>query len=545
MSTSNDTSIFESFEDASTMSRRRLLQGMLAAGGAAAIGLPQFGDVAYAASGPNSPIIVTIMLGGGNDGLNTLAPVDSGIYRDFRGGAAVSRSGAHSVGDGLFLNPNLSRLKRRFDAGDVAIVRGVGDPGLDHSHFSGMAKWMAGKASGVPNSGWLGRYMDGLGLDTFGGVSIGSRGVPLHLQRPNGNTIGLPPFPELFGAHRSDDNGVMYNSLSGLGRASIGKGSWTQAIAESQQIAIGAAQRMTPTYSPELPEPAPEDEIVRDLELAARVINLNVGTRVVATGFGDFDTHDSHSGRHETLLDALDRGIDRFFAALRPEHHHRVVVMTFSEFGRRPEFNGSGGVDHGTSSCLFVCGSGVTGGLYGQQPRLDDLDDRRDLKVHVDYRSVYATVLEGFLGADARQVLGGNYEKLGFFGGTPPTPTPTTAPPTTAPPTTQPPKPDGPTCAGLEATIVGTSKADTIVGTPGDDVIVGRGGNDVILGKGGNDVICGNGGNDVIRGGGGNDRLFGNVGRDRINGDNGRDRVRGGAGRDLLKRAANDFFVKQ
>ena len=136
MTNTTDASLFCQRENEFTLNRRRLLQGMLATGGAAALGVSGLADAALAGpAGPNDPILVTLMLGGGNDGLNTLAPVDSGIYKDLRSGTAVSRSGAHSVGSGLFLHPKLAGLKQRFDNGDVAIVRGVGEPGRDHSHF--------------------------------------------------------------------------------------------------------------------------------------------------------------------------------------------------------------------------------------------------------------------------------------------------------------------------------------------------------------------------------------------------------------------------
>jgi len=535
----------------------------MAGAGVAAVGLPQLTESALGAPlGSGDKILVTVRLEGGNDGLNTLIPVNNGRYRDLRGALALPAGGTHSVGDGLHLHPALGRLKNRFDSGDVAIVRGVGEPNLDHSHFSCIAKWMSARNSGIARNGWLGRYLDTKGSDVFGGVSVGTRTLPLHMKRANGDVVNLPTFPQLFGAPNGRPEEVpMYRNLSGLAN-SPSRSKWAKQIADSQQSAIDAAQRMTPVYSPEIPAPAQGTDIVRDLELAARVINMNVGARVLNVSFGDFDTHDNQLGPHNALLSALDLAIEKFFASLSPTFRDRVVLMTFSEFGRRPEANGSAGVDHGTSSCLFVCGSGVTGGLYGQQPALaaNQLDSRGDLKVHVDYRSVYATVLDNHLKADSRAILGGRYENLGFFGQAPtppPTTTPTTLPAIAAVTTTTRPKAAPTTttakpkqepvlrCNGQKATIVGTDGNDRLIGTPGRDVIVGGKGDDFIAGRGGNDLICGGSGNDVLRGGRGRDTILGNRGRDTINGQSGKDRTAGGPGLDRFVRQAIDFFNRQ
>lgn len=520
--------------DPATVTRRHVLQGLLGLGATSAISLPWLLDATRAAAGPplgpNERILVTVMMGGGNDGLNTLIPLEDGNYHDLRGAMAVTETeGATLVGEGLYLHPNLARLRARYDRGDVAIVRGVGEVGLDHSHFICMAKWMAGQTAGIVGvSGWLGRYLDGRGADGFGGVSIGDHGVPLHLRRVNGSSIGLPTYPDLFGSDMLTEEGTetynapMYTALQGLDDVNLGIGAWAQNVAVSQAAAIGSAQQLRPTYEPEIPEPTWERRIVRDLTLAARLINLDLGVRVVSAGFGDFDTHDNQRPRHDNLLAALDEAIETFFATLSPALRDRVVLMTFSEFGRRPETNGSVGVDHGTASCLFVCGTPVTGGLYGQQPGLGprQLDDRGDLEVHVDFRSVYATVLDKYLGADAAGVLGADYGNVGFFDAPPPDPDPTpTADPTATPgpePTPTPGPGRKPRCGGERATIVGTRRGDRLVGTPGDDVIYAGRGKDKVNGRGGDDIICGGAGNDRLKGGPGADRLIGGKGRDRL-----------------------------
>ena len=151
------------------------------------------------------------------------------------------------------------------------------------------------------------------------------------------------------------------------------------------------------------------------LTLAARLINADLGVRVIACSFGSFDLHDGHSWGYPQLIAQLDAGIDAFFTTLSSTFRRRVALATFSEFGRTARANGSGGTDHGTASVQLVIGDNVRGGLYGAQPRLDDLDGRGDLKVQVDFRSVYASILDGWMGGGSSTVLGGEYEDLDLF----------------------------------------------------------------------------------------------------------------------------------
>ena len=152
---------------------------------------------------------------------------------------------------------------------------------------------------------------------------------------------------------------------------------------------------------------------------AARLINADLGLRVLTVAHGSFDLHDGHAYGYPRLLEALDAGIEAFFTTLASRFRDRVALATFSEFGRTVRANGSGGTDHGTAAPQLVIGHNVRGGLYGTQPRLDDLSSRGDLKVHVDHRSYYASIVDGWLGGGSRTVLGGSYEDLGLFRATP------------------------------------------------------------------------------------------------------------------------------
>jgi uncharacterized protein (DUF1501 family) len=178
---------------------------------------------------------------------------------------------------------------------------------------------------------------------------------------------------------------------------------------------LDLAQKIQPAYQGTFPD----SDLGRQLTLAARLINTNLGIRVFNTSIGGFDNHSDEPGAHALNLADLDAAIDAFFANLAPTWRNRVTLMTFSEFGRRPEENDTIGTDHGTAAPLFVVGSRVKGGVYGAPSPTTQLDAHGNLKYHTDFRSVYATVLDTWLNADSKQVLGAQFPNLGFFDGGP------------------------------------------------------------------------------------------------------------------------------
>ena len=396
------------------ITRRRFLQGAMALGAVAAID-PRllFGERASAAPlGPNEHVLVVVFLAGGNDGLNTVCPVNDSMYRSLRGPLALDPAACLPVGGDLYLNPALTHVKARYDAGKVAIVRGLGESHDDHSHFSSMATWMSGQVGGMQTTGWLGRHLDGLGLDGLAGVSVGDSGIPLHLRGATAPVTGLPTWDGLFGvATDGNYDDYVYDALQALGSDTMTKGQWAQAMAMAMRDGLQVANTVQPAFAPGLPDAG----LARDLTLAARVINLDVGARIVTATFGSFDTHDDQLTEHAALMGELDAGIEAFFAALDPAFATRVTLMTFSEFGRRVDGNDSGGTDHGTAGTQLVIGDSVLGGLHGLQPSLAALDSRGDLQHTVDFRSLYATVLADWLGGDDAAVLGGTFERLPIF----------------------------------------------------------------------------------------------------------------------------------
>ncbi|MFN8017987.1 MAG: DUF1501 domain-containing protein [Acidimicrobiales bacterium] len=413
------------------VTRRAFLTGALAVGGLAA--LPARFDALAAAATPvgaDEGILILIHLGGGNDGLNTLVPIGDSRYRALRGSLAITDP--LPIASGWGLHPALAGLRARYASGKVAVVRGVGQSTVnDLSHFSSTASWMAGTAGTSRTSGWLGRWLDGVPEAEAGlrGVSIGSS-VPLHLVGQKSVVTALDLGGELFGADRSEAfEASLFDAVSAYGSGSTGKGTWADRIAAMGAASVGLAGDLHPLFTPGFDD----DSLASQLTLVARLIGANLGIRVFNVAMGSFDTHDDQRPAHQALLAELDAGITAFYAALPAAWSRRVALATFSEFGRRPEANGSGGTDHGTSSVLLVVGDNVKGGLYGEAPSLGALDDRGDPVVTVDYRRVYASLLGPWLAGDPAQVLGATYADLGLFAAGPGKVPATPPPPVTGP----------------------------------------------------------------------------------------------------------------
>jgi uncharacterized protein (DUF1501 family) len=368
-------------------------------------------------AGTADAILVLVMMSGGNDGLNTVIPYGNSSYITNRGTLALPAAGVLDIGSGYGFHPSMPKLKARYDQGKVAVVRGVGYNNPDLSHFTSMALWMRGLPPGVTSgTGWIGRYLDGLGAasDNFNAVAIGGN-VPLHMAGRTTKATALPTNGNsLFGVNRRNASDArMFDAISAFGGTTTQLGGWGDTWAVSGRVSMAQAERVAPLYTPALPG----GNLVAQMTLAARLINANMGIRVLSVEIGGFDTHSNQLGDHATLLGMFDSAVDAFYANLAPLNAGRVTIMTFSEFGRRLKRNDSAGTDHGTASCAFVIGERVRGGLHGQEPNLAAPDRNGNLVASVDYRSLYATMLDRWLGADSQQVLGASYSHLDLFTG--------------------------------------------------------------------------------------------------------------------------------
>jgi uncharacterized protein (DUF1501 family) len=442
--------------DANALDRRRFLQlvGLGVGAGALAgptsslldLSLPGLDPSVWAAgpAGPNDGVLIVIGMFGGNDGLNTVVPVNDQLYYGQHRNLAIAPQQTLPIDAATGLHPELTVFKQFWDAGQLAIVEGVGYPDPDLSHFNSMAKWMAGSPTGIPTSGWLGRWLDGYiggGKDLYAAAQIG-QSVPLHLIGRTQRGTAVPAGRPSFGASTNAGDRKVYDGVRRL--AAGDPATWQGRVGQAMIDQLDLAG----TLAPLIPDRGAMSDVplVAEMEVMARLVNANLGLRVLSAGWGDFDSHAGQPNQHSTRMRELNAAVARFFQVLAPAWASRVTIMTFSEFGRTSWSNDGAGTDHGTSAPHFVLGANVRGGRYGERPSLAGLRRWDRMPFHVDFRDYYGSVIDGWLGGGASDVLGGRaVENLALFARAPgvagppppstaptPAPTPTSGPGTSA-----------------------------------------------------------------------------------------------------------------
>ena len=386
--------------------------------GPAGAAVPRPGDVSSAHPGRT---LVVVELAGGNDGLNTVVPHADPAYHALRPTLGVTQP--IDLDGQIGLHPNLAKLAARYKAGQVAIVEGVGYTPPNLSHFQSLAVWWNAERSS-DTGGWLGSYLDAtVGYDDpLAAVAVGSQPAPALVgQRSFATTIadasGLQPrLPVWAGAPDSVVRAwgrfapARVDSRQLVGQVERAVGLTVKARTELDQV-LHPADTATPTAAPS--QKALYGGTVADsLSVAAQLIRSPLAPRVIyITGVGDFDFHQGQAQRHPALMSELDAGIDGFFGALG-DAADRALVMTTSEFGRRPAENGSG-TDHGTANSHFLIGPKVKGGRYGSPPSLTKLDATSNLVPTTDFRTLYATGLTWLGVQDTERILGGRFDPVG------------------------------------------------------------------------------------------------------------------------------------
>jgi len=415
-----------------TLTRRRFLtaSGVTAAGAlAAGLNWRSLEDLLTAARSDPLPsgagVLVLVTLYGGNDGLNTVIPYADRAYHDARGDLAYATDEVRRLDDSLGLNPAMGGLESLWRDRRLAVVRGVGYPNPDRSHFRSMDIWQTASPDRPVTTGWIGRWLDATGADPLRAVSIGAVPPPLVAgERCAGAAV---PLQRLGGP-----TGSMARGVSALARTSAGEPPLQAAAASGLADLIRLGATYGPVVDPaahagseDSSGDASEDEqrtngasaggqgaLGAQLDVVATCIAGRVPTRVYAVSLGGFDTHANEKGTQSRLLGELDAALTSFLGKIgdRP-----VVVAAYSEFGRRVAANASQGTDHGTASDVLVLGPQVRGGMYGEQPSLTKLDANGDLVATTDFRDVYATLLERVLGADADRIVPGAKRRLDFL----------------------------------------------------------------------------------------------------------------------------------
>jgi uncharacterized protein (DUF1501 family) len=363
--------------------------------------------------------LVVVQLGGGNDGLNTVVPVGDDAYYKARPTLAIPRADTLPLVDGLGLNPALKGFQALQGAGRLAIVQGVGYPNPNRSHFRAMDIWQTAAPERYEQTGWLGRYLDASccgeqpkpGATRLDAVSLATGGPRAFWNEH----VLVPSIPDLEHFQLQTDARDRDRTLDALRMIydddeqaglyqSLVRRVGAEALESSEELArIAASYRPSATY--------PTTQFARGLQTIAQLVNADLGTRIFYISLSGFDTHSGQKNAHTRLLQQLGEGLAAFYADLDGHGHgDRVVTLAFSEFGRRVAENASGGTDHGAAEPVFLFGP-VRGGVVGAHPSLTDLD-AGDLKYAVDFRAVYATLLDGWLGANPASVLDGDFGRL-------------------------------------------------------------------------------------------------------------------------------------
>jgi uncharacterized protein (DUF1501 family) len=392
-------------------------------------------------TGKDGTILVVLQLAGGNDGINTLVPFGDDAYYKARPKIALPSKDILRISDYAGFHPKLSGLKSLYDEGSLGMVQGVGYPNPNRSHFRSTEIWQtACESEQILSDGWIGRYFDNCcqGADPATlGVAIGGQTPQSFASKtPKGvafsnpdqfrymkeaandpaaadqfmREINQPPSTEH--SSSSENAGGSIGMLAGPADMDGSTVEFLQRTALDAQMSSDRILEITRKTKSAVNFPA--SQLGNSLNLVSRLIAGGLPSRVYYVSQGGFDTHANQIPAHERLMGDLDAALSAFVADLKAQGNlGRVMVISFSEFGRRVAENASGGTDHGAAAPLFVLGGGVKPGLYGAYPSLTDLHDG-DLKFSTDFRSVYATALERWLGVPSEVVLGKKYPLLPF-----------------------------------------------------------------------------------------------------------------------------------
>ncbi|MEO7297291.1 MAG: DUF1501 domain-containing protein [Verrucomicrobiota bacterium] len=395
------------------------------------------------ATGVDSTILVVLQMAGGNDGLNTVVPYGNDFYQKARRSIALSASKVLKLDDSVGLHPGLEGFKNLFDSGNLSVVQGIGYPNPNRSHFRSTEIWQtASDAQKFERYGWIGRYFDNAcsGADPTVGVNVG-RQMPqaFAARKPMGISLDNPQnyrfvsgekvkrgevdaseksyrelnsMEEEMDTVSGGDTGATIGSVHGHAPRNgspldfIERTAMDAQVSSDKILAISKKIENKATY--------PGSQLGTSLKLVSRLIGGGLPTRVFYVSQGGYDTHTNQTGSHERLLRDLGDSVKAFTDDLKAQgNFQRVVVMTFSEFGRRVAENANGGTDHGAAAPMFVIGDKIKGGLHGKYPSLAPTDlQNGDLKYTVDFRTVYAGILEGWLKTKSEPVLGKKFSPL-------------------------------------------------------------------------------------------------------------------------------------
>ena len=372
----------------------------------------------------NDRVLVMIQLAGGADGLQTVIPLQDSRLRTLRPRLSAAIDQALPLNPQLGLNRNLKGVKALYDAGKVAILNGVGYPKPSFSHFDSIRVWETADPSRRQVDGWLGKTI-AKNYDSQGhplvGCACGATDVPGALRDLEA-TLTVINGQNTFRFNSDDSDramGAIYNGTPGI------YGALFDTAVYSARDTVARLRTARASYVPKAQYSdnaqlvySSRNQLAAALQLAAELIISGVGAKVLHVTLGGWDTHAQQLARHDSLMAYVDQAVSAFHADLTAYGMaDRVLIATWSEFGRRPQETASGGTDHGTASSMLVIGDPVKGGIFGAVPSLSALDRGGNLTYSVDFRSVYQEILASHMKVDAREVLDQSFERVPFVRG--------------------------------------------------------------------------------------------------------------------------------
>jgi len=358
--------------------------------------------------------LVIIQLSGGNDGLNTVIPFQNDIYYKERPKLGIAKKDVLKLNDHVGLNPSLEPLKRLYDKGYVSIINNVGYPNPIRSHFRSMDIWQtASDSNAYSQTGWIGRYLDNYGKTPHSALEVNER-LSLAMKGESFNAIATQnpkafynlskdPYFKNIHNHKNDVH-LSEHNLGYLYKSMIAAQSSATYIFETSKTVSSKKEYPNNTFG-------------KQMKTTAQFINSNLETKVFYTSLGGFDTHVNQLNKQTKLLNIYANSVEAFVQDLIDNNMFKdTLILTFSEFGRRVKQNASMGTDHGTANNVFVIGENLKKqGLYNNMASLSDLDDNGDLKFEIDFRTIYATVLDKWLEVDDKKILDKTFHQLNFI----------------------------------------------------------------------------------------------------------------------------------
>jgi len=360
-------------------------------------------------------VVVILQLSGGNDGLNTVIPFRNDFYYKARPRLGIEKTKTLLLNDEVGLHPALSVFKELYDDGSLGIVNSVGYPNPDRSHFRSMDIWQtASQSTEYWSSGWIGRYLDAqcIGCDKPTQAIEIDDVLSLSMKGNLMNGMAVKDPKRLYGtANEKFFRDVLKNRKAETGEQSVDYLYKTMAQTLSSADYIFKQSRLHPSSSD-----YPKTELGKSLKTIASLILSEINTKVYYVSLGSFDTHINQGAQQQRLFTEMNEAIKSFIKDLKANNRFDdVLLFTFSEFGRRVSQNASGGTDHGTANNMFFVGGGLKQkGIINAMPDLGDLQDG-DLKYKIDFKNIYATVLNKWLHADSVKILGNQFEEMSFI----------------------------------------------------------------------------------------------------------------------------------